>query len=257
MHLELSIMRQDILSYQSTKSGLCDSAQLSNGSRKKETGLSRAEGNIACVRKKLTCPWLLIHHTLEPSKDSTAWYKETIQSWQLWPPIFCLGVPLNNRAEWKLAQETCKRAWPSADLSTAIPVSYYSAPCYQATSPVKLFAMDSSPKEATVSEWSLVGTLIQGQWSRDHKEESEVRILFPSSPQGAPVHPASGQRWSGGPWDMWGRVSCWPPEPSLWPPLAGPRPWGDSAPLHASATSRQHHLPRMPSAGPASTPPTL
>ena len=73
MHLELSIMRQDVLSYQGTKSGLCDSAQLSNGSGKKETKLSRAEGKVACVRKKLTCPWLLlIHPTLEPSKDSTA-----------------------------------------------------------------------------------------------------------------------------------------------------------------------------------------
>ena len=116
--------------------------------------------------------------------------------------------------------------------------------------------MDSSPKEAIVSEWSLVGTLSQGQWSRDHKEDSEVRIVFPPSPQGAPVHPASGQLWSGGPGDMWGHVSCCPPEPSLWPPMAGPRPWGGSAPLHASDTSWQHHLPGMPSAGPASTPST-
>ena len=74
-------MKQDILTYRGTKSGLCDSAPLSNGSWMKEAGLSRAEGKVACVRKKLTCPWLLlIYHTLEPDKDSTAGYKETTQS---------------------------------------------------------------------------------------------------------------------------------------------------------------------------------
>ena len=82
---------------------------------------------------------------------------------------------------------------PSADLSTAVPVSYYSALCHQTTSPVQPFAMGSSPKEATVSEGLLVATFRQGQWSRDHKEDSEVTVGFPASPQGAPVHPALGQ----------------------------------------------------------------
>ena len=71
---------------------------------------------------------------------------------------------------------------PSADLSTAVPVSYYSALCHQTTSPVQPFAMGSSPKEATVSEGLLVATFRQGQWSRDHKEDSEVRSILASPP---------------------------------------------------------------------------
>lgn len=83
-----------------------------------------------------------------------------------------------------------------------------------------------------------------GQWGKS-----------PSRPS-PPVHPASDKWWSGGPGDMSGAVSCWPPEPSLQPLLAGSRPWGGSDPLPASATSWQHHLPWMPSARPAPTPPT-
>ena len=55
---------------------------------------------------------------------------------------------------------------------------------------------------------------------------------------------------------MWGAVSCWPLEPSLWPPLARPRPWGGSDPLPASAISWWHRPPGMPFSGPAPTSPT-
>ena len=116
--------------------------------------------------------------------------------------------------------------------------------------------MGSSPQGSNC-QWVTVSGDIQarsvgqglshGQWG---KSQSWPPL------QGAPVHAASERRWSGGPGDIWRAVSCWPPEPSLWPLLAGPRPWGGSDPLPASATSWQHRLPGMPSARPAPTSPT-
>lgn len=59
--------------------------------------------------------------------------------------------------------------------------------------------MGPAPKQATVSERPLVGTLSRGQWSSDHQADSEVRVGPRPSPQGPPVHPASGQRVIWGP----------------------------------------------------------
>ena len=90
---------------------------------------------------------------------------------------------------------TEQRVLPSAAFHWAVTVSSYSAPCYQATSPTQPFAVGPSPKQATVSEWPLVGTLSQG----GHQADSEVRVGPRPSPQGPPVHPALGQRVIWGP----------------------------------------------------------
>lgn len=81
-------------------------------------------------------------------------------------------------------------------------MSYYSAPCSQATSPVQPFAMGSSPKEATVSESLLVGVFSQGQWSNDPKEDSEVSV-DPAFPPGCSS--SSSLR----PAVIWGSRRCW------------------------------------------------
>ena len=116
--------------------------------------------------------------------------------------------------------------------------------------------MGSSSKEATTSEWPLVRTFSQVHWSRDCQVVSEVRVNPSLPPKVLQFIQPQASGCSGGAGDMLGAVSCWPPEPLLWPLLAGPRPWGGNDSLPFSATFWQPRLPGMPSGGPVPIPPT-